>query len=57
MADQEATVKAGVLAAVLEQIYTYSSDDDIREHVRQVVKALRGGGMIFVNGPPQEAMR
>jgi|HubBroStandDraft_6_1064221.scaffolds.fasta_scaffold00062_34 hypothetical protein len=46
-------VNAQQLAAVLEQIYTYSSDDDIRDHVRQVVKALRGNGLIFLSGPPQ----
>jgi hypothetical protein len=44
-------------AIVLEQIVDYSSDADIREHVRQVVTALRSTGFIVVDGPPQQAMR
>jgi len=44
---------AGQLATVLEQIADYSSDDNIRAHVREVARALRGDGLIFLNGPPQ----
>jgi hypothetical protein len=45
------------LATVLEQIADHSSDSDIRQHVRQVVQALRGDGLIFLDGPPQQALR
>jgi hypothetical protein len=55
--DREATADAGQLATVLEQIADHSSDDDIRSHVRKVARALRGNGLIILNGPPQETMR
>jgi len=45
------------LATILEQIADHSADGDIRDHVRQVVIALRGNGLIFMNGPPQQALR
>ena len=45
------------LAAVLEQIASYSSPADIRAHVLKVAEALRGSGLVILNGPPQEAMR
>jgi hypothetical protein len=45
------------LATVLEQITDYSSDGDIRAHVRQVARALRGDGLVILNGPPQERLR
>ena len=45
------------LATVLEQIAEHSSADDIRAHIRQVSMALRGNGLIFVNGPAQQKMR
>jgi hypothetical protein len=44
------------LATVLAQIVDHSSDDAIRGHVRQVVAALRGDGLIILNGPPQETI-
>jgi hypothetical protein len=45
------------LATVLDQIAGHSSDADIRGHVRQVIDALRGDGVIILNGPPQQASR
>jgi hypothetical protein len=53
MTDQ---ANAGELATVLEQIADYSSDGDIRAHVRQVIEALRGNGLIILNGPPQHTL-
>ena len=48
---------ASQLAAVLEQIAEHSADEDIRGHVRQVAEALRGSGLIIMDGPPQREMR
>jgi hypothetical protein len=42
------------IAIVLDRIAEHSSDGDIREHVRQVSLALRGNGVIFVNGPDSQ---
>lgn len=53
----EPEVNREQLVTVLEQIADYSSPDDIRDHVREVVKALRSTGMIFLNGLPQQKMR
>lgn len=43
-------------ATVLEQISDRSSDEDIRGHVRQVAAALRGNGLVILNGPPQQRL-
>jgi hypothetical protein len=51
-----AEVNADQLATVLEQIADYSSDGNIRDHVRQVAEALRGDGLIILNGPPQHPL-
>lgn len=48
---------AAQLATVLDQIADHSPDSDIRGHIRQVAQALRGDGLIFLNGPPQAATR
>ena len=56
MADEAAQPNADQLATVLEQIADHSSDGDIRAHVRQVAEALRGSGLIILNGPPQHRL-
>lgn len=50
----EVQVNRDQLAEVLEQIADNSSEDDIREHIRQVVDSLRSTGVIFVKGPAQQ---
>jgi hypothetical protein len=40
------------LITVLTGIVERSSDDRIRDDLRQVVAALQGTGVIFINPPP-----
>ena len=46
-------ISPDALATVLDQLADHSPPEDIAGHLREVVQALRGNGMVLVDGPPQ----